>query len=130
MIQVLRIGLIALILAVSVLPGCGDEEKGVDQRSESGNVADDDDDSGSCKWEDGTYSATVDYYNPETDFSNTYTLDVVVEDCQVIQINFPAGGWLDEDHISPADIDTDGDASVEGEDGKTYEVHLEERNGS
>jgi hypothetical protein len=80
----------------------------------------------SCGWRDGTYSATVDYYNPENDFSNTYTLDVEVEDCQVIQINFPSGGWLDEDHISPADIDPGGEAEVEGEDGKTYRVHLEE----
>ncbi len=81
--------------------------------------------SSNCKIEDGTYSATVDYNNSETGYSNTYTLDVDVESCQVIQINFPKGGWLDEDHIDAADIDEDGNASVSGENGKTYEVHID-----
>jgi len=78
-----------------------------------------------CKIEDGTYSATVDYNNPETGYSATYTLDVEVQDCQVVQIDFPSGGHLDEDHISPADLDEDGHASVDGEDGKTYEVQID-----
>jgi hypothetical protein len=79
-----------------------------------------------CKFEDGTYSATVDYNNPETGYSATYTLDVDVQDCQVIQINFPNDGYLDKDHISYSDIDEDGNASVEGEDGKTYEINIAE----
>jgi hypothetical protein len=79
-----------------------------------------------CKFEDNTYSATVDYNNPNTGYSSTYTLDVEVQDCQVIRINFPNDGYLDEDHISYADIDEDGNASVSGEDGKTYEIHIDE----
>ena len=78
-----------------------------------------------CKYDDGTYSATVDYNNPETGYSATYTLDVEVQDCQVVQINFPNDGYLDEDHISYADIDEDGNASVDGEDGKTYEIQID-----
>lgn len=79
-----------------------------------------------CKFEDNTYSATVDYNNSNTGYSSTYTLDVEVQDCQVIQINFPNDGYLDEDHISYADIDENGNASVSGEDGKTYEIHIDE----
>lgn len=86
---------------------------------------DDENDENSCKLTDGTYSATVDYNNPETGYSQTYTLEVDVEDCQVVQINFPKGGWLDEDHIDAAEIDEDGNASVSGENGKTYEVHID-----
>lgn len=78
-----------------------------------------------CKFDDGNYSATVDYNNSETGYSATYTLDVEVQDCQVIQINFPNDGYLDEDHISYADIDEDGRASVDGEDGKTYEIQID-----
>lgn len=78
-----------------------------------------------CKFEDGTYSATVDYYNPETGYSQTYTLDVEVEDCEVVQIDFPKGGWLDSDHITPAELDEDGSCSIDGEDGKTYEIQIE-----
>ena len=78
-----------------------------------------------CNFEDGTYSATVDYNNSETGYSKTYMLDVEVQDCQIVQINFPNGGHLDSDHISYADIDEDGYASVDGEDGKTYEIQID-----
>lgn len=78
-----------------------------------------------CKFEDGTYSATVEYDNPETGYSATYNLDIEVQDCQVVQINFPNDGYLDEDHISYADIDEDGTAIVYGEDGKTYEIQID-----
>lgn len=81
--------------------------------------------SSGCKFEDGTYSATVDYSNSETGYSATYTLDVEVQDCQIVQINFPNDGYLDEDHISYADIDEDGNASVDGEDGKSYEIQID-----
>lgn len=93
-----------------------------ESNSESENISDNDN---GCKYEDGTYSATVDYNNPETGYSQTYTLDVEVQDCQVVQINFPNDGYLDEDHISPADIDESGSASVDGEDGKTYEIQID-----
>ncbi len=78
-----------------------------------------------CKYEDGTYSATVDYNNSETGYSATYSLDVEVQDCQIVQINFPNDGYLDDDHISHADIEEDGSASVTGEDGKTYEIQID-----
>ena len=93
-----------------------------ESNSESVNISDNDN---GCKYEDGSYSATVDYNNPETGYSQTYTLDVEVQDCQVVQINFPNDGYLDEDHISPADIDESGNASVDGEDGKTYEIQID-----
>ncbi len=91
-----------------------DEEENDEYSSSSG-----------CKFEDGTYSATVDYYNPETGYSQTYTLDVEVEDCEVVQIDFPNGGWLDSDHITPAELDEDGTCTVYGEDGKTYEIQID-----
>jgi len=81
--------------------------------------------SSGCKFEDGTYSATVDYYNPETGYSQTYTLDVEVEDCEVVQIDFPNGGWLDSDHITPAELNEDGNCTVDGEEGKTYEIQID-----
>ncbi len=78
-----------------------------------------------CGFDDSSYSTTVDYNNPETGYSATYTLDVDVEDCQVIQIYFPNDGYLDEDHISAADLDENGNASVYGEEGKTYEITID-----
>jgi hypothetical protein len=93
------------------------------EKNESSSTVDEQ--SSNCKFPDDTYSATVDYENLETGYSATYTLNVVIEDCQVIQINFPNDGYLDEDHISPADIDEDGHVSVDGEDGKTYEIQID-----
>lgn len=75
-------------------------------------------------FEDGIYSATVDYYNSETGYSSTYTLDVEVEDNQVVIIYFPNNGYLDDDHIFPDYLDEDGYVSIEGEGGKTYDVQL------
>ena len=84
-----------------------------------------DTDSDGCRFEDDVYSAIINYYNPETGFSNSYTLDVEVEDCQVVQIYFTNGGYLDEDHISPAELDENGYATVYGENGKTYDVQID-----
>lgn len=92
---------------------------------ESNNENEDYTSNSGCKFEDGTHSATVDYYNPETGYSQTYTLDVEVENCEVIQIDFPNGGWLDSDHITPAELDEDGNCTVDGEDGKTYEIQID-----
>jgi hypothetical protein len=83
-------------------------------------------DSGNNLFEDGTYSATVDYYNPETDYSATYTLDVEVESNEVTIIYFPNDGYLDEDHISPDELDESGYVIIEGEEGKSYEVQIDQ----
>ena len=76
-------------------------------------------------FEDGTYSASVDYYNPETGYYATYTLDVEVEYNQVTIIYFPNDGYLDDDHIWPDELDDDGFVSIEGEEGKTYDVQID-----
>jgi hypothetical protein len=76
-------------------------------------------------FEDGTYSASVDYYNPETGYSATYTLDVEVEDNQVTIIYFPNDGYLDDDHIWPDYLDESGFVSIQGEDGKTYDIQID-----
>lgn len=80
---------------------------------------------GECDFEDGKYSSTVDYTNQETGYSQTYNLDVEVEDCKVIQINFPNGGWLDSDHINPSEIGEGGSCIIEGEEGKTYAIQID-----
>ena len=76
-------------------------------------------------FEDGTYSASVDYYNPSTGYSATYSLTVEVYNNQVTTIYFPNDGYLDEDHIWPDELDENGFVSIEGEDGKTYDVQID-----
>ena len=75
--------------------------------------------------EDGTYSATVDYYNPDTGYSNTYTLDVEVEDNLIVQIDFPNDGYLDDTHIEPQELNKDGQCSIEDDEGRTFDIQLD-----
>jgi hypothetical protein len=78
-----------------------------------------------CSVDDGTQPAKIDYFNPKTGYSATYLLHVEVENCRVIQIDFNNGGYLDSDHIDPADIDEDGDASIVDDKGRRFEVHIQ-----
>ena len=75
------------------------DEEWSNQISENNEWNDISSNSSDCKFEDGTYSAIVYYNNSNTGYSATYTLDVEVQDCQIVQINFPNGGYLDYDHI-------------------------------
>jgi hypothetical protein len=79
-----------------------------------------------CGVYDGTHDADVNYYNPKTGRSSKYSLEVQVEDCKVIQINFPNGGYLDDSHISPTKINWNGDAKVKDDKGIIYKIHIEE----
>ncbi len=75
--------------------------------------------------EDGDYWASVDYYNPETGYSATYTLEVEVYDNEITTIYFPNDGYLDDSHIYAEELDDDGYAFIQGNDGRTFEVQLD-----
>lgn len=49
---------------------------------------------------DGTYDATIRVYNPNTGHNATYTLEVEVENEELIKIYWNNGGWLDDSHFS------------------------------
>ena len=78
----------------------------------------------SCEFKDGMHAATVNYYNPKTGHTAKYELEVHVEDCQVVQIDFPNGGWLDKDHIPATEINEAGDAALKDDKGRTWKIHL------
>lgn len=74
--------------------------------------------------EDGTYCADVTYYNPNTGTTNTYQLNVAVENSELIKIFWNNGGWLDESHFSPEEIDSDGFCSFWSDKGYRYTVQI------
>jgi len=78
------------------------------------------------EYEDGEYCATIEYYNPKTGTSSTYTLTVEVENGELSQINWPNGGWLDDTHFSRPTIETDGSCSFTTYDGKSYDIQIDE----
>lgn len=79
-----------------------------------------------CGIDDGNHSASIDYYNPETGHQATYDLDVDVVDCEVTEINFNNGGWLDDSHFTPAELDSDGSCEIEDDRGRQYTVHIDD----
>ena len=74
-------------------------------------------------YEDGTYSAEIEYFNPETGRSSTYTLDVEIKDNELTVIHWPNRGWLDDSHFSPPDISS-GYAEFTNDEGYEYEVTI------
>ncbi|AMA49974.1 hypothetical protein [Flavobacterium covae] len=72
---------------------------------------------------DGEYCAEIDYHNPDTGTSSTYTLTVEVESGELVKIEWNNGGWLDSSHYSPPDI-SDGTASFEDDRGREFEVRI------
>ena len=75
--------------------------------------------------EDGTHSAMIDYYNPETGYSATYDLDVEVEGGEVSTIYFPNGGYLDGSYIYPEALDSEGRTSLVDDQGREFEVEVD-----
>lgn len=73
---------------------------------------------------DGKYSAEVNYYNPNTGTSSTYTLDVEVENNELTVIYWPNGGWLDDSHFTPQELDSYGSCSFTSDAGYDYEVQI------
>lgn len=76
------------------------------------------------KYPDGDYCAEVTYYNPNTGTRNTYTLNVEVEGNELTQINWPNGGWLDDSHFSPEELDENGSCSFVSDRGYEYDVQI------
>jgi hypothetical protein len=77
-----------------------------------------------CGFKDGTHSAAVNYYNPKTKHTAQYDLKVHVKDCSIVQIDFPNGGWLDEDHIPQTPINENKEAVLTDDKGRIWKIHL------
>lgn len=92
---------------------------------ESARRLDDDD---KAEYSDGEWCADVEYYNPNTGTRNAYTLDVEVEGGELIRIDWPNGGWLDESHFVAEDISS-GECSFTSDRGYEYTVMLNEKGG-
>ena len=75
------------------------------------------------KYEDGTYCADVEYYNPNTGTQSDYQLEVEVEGGSVTQIDFPQG-YLDDTHFSNGGELDNGETEIDSDKGYTYTVKI------
>ena len=71
--------------------------------------------------EEGNQLAICDYYNPETGFSNTYTLMVYVSDNEIQRINFDNGGWI---FVHGAEIDESGETDFYDNEGRNWQCQV------
>lgn len=110
-------------LLVCILLSCGNSSKSQHYNS----VEDEEEyyDNEGNGIEDGTYSADVDYYNPDTGYSATYTLDVEVQDGCVTTIYFPNDGYLDDSHIDATELDDDGNCVIYDDEGREFSIHID-----
>jgi len=86
--------------------------------------SDQDENDSDTGYSDGRYCATVEYYYAETGTSSTYTLEVEIEDNELVKIYWPNGGWLDHHHFDTPDI-SDGYAEFTSDQGMDYKVTIE-----
>jgi hypothetical protein len=73
---------------------------------------------------DDTYCADITYHNPKTGTRHTYTLNVEVESNQMIKIYWGNGGWLDDSHFTPEELDGNGECSFVSDKGYEYEIKI------
>lgn len=73
---------------------------------------------------DGIYCADIVYYNPNTSTERNYTLNVEVENNRLTKIYWSNGGWLDETHFSPPELNDNGSCSFTSDKGKSYTVRI------
>lgn len=122
---------IIFIILISLLSlSCNNSNDTIESRKEikveQNNFNGDDFDENIENLPDDTYAATVDYYNPNTGTSSTYTLNVEVVDNCVRVIHFNNGGWLDETHIiSGGELNEDGSTEIESDKGYIYTVTID-----
>lgn len=91
---------------------------GCKNSSNSGNSEDEE------NYPDGTYCSDVTYYNPNTGTENTYRLNVDVENNELVKIHWNNGGWLDESHFTPKQLDNSGYCSFTSDKGYEYKVQI------
>jgi hypothetical protein len=111
--------LVYLILPISIISSCSDSSNNdvnyIEGQTEDG-------------FEDGKYCAEVEYNNPNTEANSTYTLEVEVESNTVTTIYWNNGGWLDEDHFSADELDSEGTCSFTSDKGYEYTVTITGKN--
>lgn len=101
----------------------GDNANSFYEKSDQQNILEDEKDDDGYEYKDGMYCASVEYYNPNTGTSSTYTLNIEVESDNLVTIHWPNGGWLDESHFISEDISS-GTCSFTSDKGYEYNVTI------
>ena len=116
-----KLRIILVVLTVITFTSC---KKNNSEKRSTEEVSTYSEDETTDEYPDGTYCADIDYYNPDTGTSSTYTLNVEVESNEVTVIQWSNGGWLDSSHFNPEELDSNGSCSFTTFDGKQYDIQI------
>lgn len=100
-----------------------DNPNSVYEKSEQQNMLEDEEDDDGYEYKDGMYCASVEYYNPNTGTSGSYTLNIEVENDNLVTIHWSNGCWLDESHFISEDI-SNGSCSFISDKGNEYNLTI------
>lgn len=116
-----KLQILLLFLLTQSIIGCKENSENLEDGDIELTTTDED---GNIIYSDGTYCADVEYYNPDTGTRSTYSLNVEVENNEVTVIHWPNGGWLDDSHFSPEELDSDGYCSFTSDKGYEYTIQI------
>lgn len=113
---------ISAICLMLLLQACGGSDSSSESEAQSENTPAQEEQV--HKYPDDTYCAEVNYYNPNTGTSTKNDFNVDVENNELVKIQFPNGGWLDDSHFTPEELDENGYCSFTNDNGYKYEVQI------
>lgn len=116
-----KLRLLLFLMAILSITSCKKSTENSEDFEEISTTTDED---GNEAYPDGTYCADIDYYNPDSGTRSTYTLNVEVENNEVTVIHWPNGGWLDDSHFSPEELDSSGSCSFTSDKGYEYTIQI------
>ena len=105
-----------MLLVIGLTPACKGKDSSTQEPTKEIAAAE--------TYKDGTYCAEVEYHNPNTGTRSTYSLNVEVENNELTLIHWPNGGWLDDSHFTPVELDERGYCSFTSDRGYEYEVQI------
>ncbi|MFY7938728.1 MAG: hypothetical protein ACOVOQ_15225 [Flavobacterium sp.] len=115
--------LLFIFLGFIILQSCKNNDYSSDEVSYENDTYDEVVNEDEESYSDNTYCADVEYYNPDTGFRNSYTLNVDVENNEVVKIHF-SSGWLDDSEFSSEALDSNGSCSITCYDGRQFDIQI------
>lgn len=109
-------------LLIIFLVSCG--SVGDQNEADFQNIVDQEKHDENTGYPDDTYCARVEYNNSNTGTESSYTLTVLVQNNEVIEINWPNGGTLDQDHFQAAELDEYGHTKFTNDKGYEYSIDI------
>lgn len=79
-------------------------------------------------YENGTYCATIEYFNPDTEANSTCNLSVEVQNNELVHINSCDCNWADKSQFVATKLDETGSAIFTGNKSSEFTITIDDKN--